>query len=171
MQPTTTVLAIKVRWNIDLCDRKSSTTLVWRYGFWKSVHTRLWSWQPGCHHTNYEQNWSSLTHVSIFWLYSGVFFVFFLGEVQLSTALCDLKIAVWGQTDVFYSSSTSEIRLGRSGLDIIGGGATQQWWPKKIRPNYVQNRLEATALPPITSCARVSSSPMRCVARPGFSRL
>ena len=69
-------LAIKARWNIDLCDRKSSTTLVWRYGFWKSVHAELWSWQPGCHHTNYEQNWSSLTHVSIFWLYSGVFLCF-----------------------------------------------------------------------------------------------
>ena len=73
LQPTTTFWRLKIRWNIEICDRKSPTTLVWRYGFWNSVHAGLWSWQPGCHHTNYEQNWSSLTHVSIFWLYSGVF--------------------------------------------------------------------------------------------------
>ena len=77
LQPTATILAIKIRWNIELYDRNSSTTLVWRYGFWKSVHAALWSWQPGCHNINYEQNWSSLTHISIFGLYSGVFFVFF----------------------------------------------------------------------------------------------
>ena len=79
-QPTATILAIKIRWNIELYDRNSSTTLVWRYGFWKAVHTGLWSWQPGCHHTNYEQNWSSLTYISIFWLHSGVFFEFFLAK-------------------------------------------------------------------------------------------
>ena len=78
--------------------------------------------------------------------------MFFLGEVRLSTALCDLKIAVWGQTDVFYSSSTSEIRLGRSGLDIIGGGATQRGDQKK----YVQmtskggSRLKKTSFTLVT---------------------
>ena len=73
-----------------------------------------------------------MTHISIFWLYSGVFFVFFLGEVQLSTALCDLKIAVWGQTDVSYASNTSPIRVGRSGMYVIGRGGTQQRWHSKI---------------------------------------
>ena len=77
LQPKTTFWRLKIRWNIEICDRKSPTTLVWRYGFWKSVRTGLWSWQPGCHHVNYEHDWSSLTHISIFWLYSGVFLCFF----------------------------------------------------------------------------------------------
>ena len=53
--------------------------LVWRYGFWISVHAGLWSRQSCCHHINYEQNWSSLTHISIFGC-KVVFFGAFLGR-------------------------------------------------------------------------------------------
>ena len=71
------ILAIKNPLKYRDLWQKSPTTLVWRYGFWKSVHAGLWSWQLGCHHINYEQDWSCLTHISIFWLYSGVFLCFF----------------------------------------------------------------------------------------------
>ena len=86
-----------------------------------------------------------MTHISIFWLYSGVFLVLFWGEAQLSTALCDLKIAVWGQTDVFYSSNTSPIRLGTLGSGVMVHGDGHEWWQQKSCPNHVQRQIEGNS--------------------------
>ena len=65
-----------------------------------------------------------------------------MGEVQLSTALCDLKIAVWGQTDVFYSSNTSPIRLGTLGSGVMVHVDGHEWWQQKSCPNHVQRQIE-----------------------------
>ena len=110
LQPTAAILAIKIRWNIELCDRKSSTTLVWRCGFWKAVHTGLWSWQPGCHHTNYEQNWSSLTYISIFWLYSGVFLCFFWARYEFQRLCWSWRSS--NETKRMLSARHTHIQLG-----------------------------------------------------------
>ena len=110
LQPTATILAIKIRWNIELYDRNSSTTLVWRYGFWKAVHTGLWSWQPGCHHTNYEQNWSSLTCISIFGLYSGVFLCFFWARYDFQR-LC-WTCRSWFAVKPMFSMAQTHPQLG-----------------------------------------------------------
>ena len=69
------------------------------------------------------QLWAKLKQFDAYFDFLAVqwcFFVLFLGEVRLSTALLKFKVVKWDEMDAIYSFSTSHIRLGSSGLGVIG---------------------------------------------------
>ena len=84
------------------------------------------------------QLWAELKQFDAYFDFFGwivVFFCVFLGGVRPSTALLKFKVVKWDQMDAIHSFSTSHIRLGRSGLGVIGHELHEQ----SSREEAVQN--------------------------------